>query len=90
MVNVKKDEFADLDQDWKDSIVSMSKEEVNSKIAEIAKANEELQKAKKEDEDLQEAKLAAKEAGEIYRSSAKMSKLRIQYCIRVLDDRGVE
>jgi hypothetical protein len=83
-----KGEFADLDTEWKDSIAAMPVEEINSKIAEVAKAEAENQKVMKEDQQLAEAKMAAKMAGEGYREATKMSKLRIKYCVRVLADRG--
>jgi hypothetical protein len=86
----RKNEFEDLDSAWKDGIAGMTEEEINNKIAEIAKAEEENQKLKKEDEQLAEAKEAAKIAGEGYKEASKLSKARIRFCMRVLSDRGHE
>jgi hypothetical protein len=84
----KKDEFADLDGDWKDMIVGMSAEEINNRIAEIAKAEQEVQALKKEDADLNAIREQYKVASSGYREHTKQSKLRIKYCMRVLSDRG--
>lgn len=90
MASEQKDEFSDLDNDWKESVLSMDKNEINSRIAEIAKNEVENQKAKKKDGHLREARLVVSEAGKGYRDATKDAKLRIQYCMRVLGDRGQE
>jgi hypothetical protein len=84
----RKDEFADLDSDWKSGIASMSTDEVNARIAEIAKAEQEMQATKKEDEDLNSLREQLKAAAQGYREHTKLSKLRIKFCMRVLADRG--
>jgi len=90
MAKQQKGEFDDLDSEWKDSVVSMSEEEINNRIAEIAKAESQNQQDKKDDQHLQECRLACKEAGMLYSENTKMSKLRIKYCMRILRDRGKE
>ena len=83
-----KTEFGDLENDWKDGIAAMSTEEIDKRISDIAKAEAESQKAKKDDQHLQDCKESVKAAGEGYREHTKMSKLRIEFCMRVLEDRG--
>jgi len=90
MARLPKGEFDELDSEYKDGIASMTKEEINNRISEIAKAEAESQAAKKEDQELKEAKLKASVAGEGYRESTKLAKLRIKYCIQILKDRGQE
>jgi predicted carbohydrate-binding protein with CBM5 and CBM33 domain len=84
----KKDPFAELDNEYKDSIASSSPEDINKKIAEVAKNQEENLRLMGEDQDLAEKKEAVKEASAQYREASKMNKLRITYAIRVLGDKG--
>jgi IS5 family transposase len=83
-----KSEFADLDSDFKDAIAASTPQEINDRIAEVAKNEEENQKAKKEDQQLVEAKAAAAAAGAGYKEASKMTRLRIRFAMRVLSDRG--
>lgn len=84
---VKKDQFADLPADWKDAIIGSSEEEINKRIAELAKNEEENQKAKKDDADLTEKKEQVKFASEGYRESTKGYKLRMRWIMQILGDR---
>ena len=90
MAKEKKDQFEDLDADFKAAIESMSPVEIKVKVAEIALEHSRLMKAKKEDGDLKEKQEAYKEASAVYREGVKFSKLRIDYCKAILDNKGVE
>lgn len=86
----KKDAFELLEDEFKDSVQQMSPEDIKKRVAEIALAHSELMKAKKEDQDLLEKKEAYSLASTQYRESSKFSKLRIDYCKSILDNKGVK
>jgi DNA-binding transcriptional regulator GbsR (MarR family) len=84
----KKDPFAELPNEWKDAIAQSSVEEIDKRIAELSKAEEESQNAKKLDPDLAEKREALKYASEGYKDATKGYKLRMKYIMRVLGDMG--
>lgn len=84
----KKDEFADLPEEFKDAVANASEEEINTKLATIALSQQELIEAKQSDEDFQQAKAALAVAGEVYREGAKANKLKIRFIKKVLESRG--
>lgn len=84
----KKDKFADLDEDFRDSIAGMDEAGIKRRIAEIALNQVAMNIAKENDEDLQQKQEAAKVAGEGYREVTKMNRLRIEYARQVLGDKG--
>lgn len=84
----KKGKFDDLTTEFKDAVAQSTPEEINSRIATIAKDTEALVKAQAEDQDYQTKKEALKVAGEVYRDGKKMNRLKIQYAIQVLADKG--
>jgi hypothetical protein len=86
----QKDPFDDLDLAFKESIESMSPAEINSRIAEWAKNQEQTKAAMKDDEDLAQKREIVKLAAEPYRDAIKANSLRIAYSMRVLCDRGAE
>ena len=86
----KKGKFDDLPTDFKDAVAQSSPEDINKRIAEVAKATEELRKAQENDQDYQEKKEALKEAGAVYRDGFKANRLKIQYCVQVLGDKGAK
>jgi hypothetical protein len=83
-----KDPFEALNSDFKDAVAVMPEAEIRNRISEVAIANEELRKAKKDDQDLEEKREALKYANEPYREGEKLNRLKIQFCKRVLEDRG--
>lgn len=83
-----KDPFAKLDSDFKDGIASMGEAEIRDRIAKITLDNAAIQEKKKDDSDLKAKLSEARDAGAVYRDAAKMNKLRIEYCRRVLGDKG--
>lgn len=84
----KKDKFQDLDQDFQDTVAGMNEAEIRNKIASVALNQVAVSTAKELDEDLAQKKEAAKVAGEGYAEATKMNKLRIEFCRRVLSDKG--
>lgn len=84
----KKDKFQDLDDDFKNSVAGMSEAAIRDKIAEVTLNQVEIEMAKKADQVLEAALEAAKIAGEGYKEAAKMNKLRVRFCRRVLSDQG--
>jgi hypothetical protein len=65
-----------------------TRDDLNKLISDTAKGEEENQMAKDEDQELTSAKELAKEAGEQYKEASKQNRLRIQYALRVLSDKG--
>ena len=84
----KKDIFDDLDSDFKDTAANLSPDELNARIAEVAKNEQDNLKHKKEDEDLKEKKAQATAAGAQYKEASKQNNLRIKFLMRVLGDKG--
>ena len=82
------DPFEGLETEFKDAIAGMSPEDINKRISDVAKNQEENLKLMKEDQDLSEKKELAKEAAAQYREASKSNRLKIQYCVRVLGDKG--
>lgn len=86
--NSKKDPFEDLDTDFKEAVAGMANDEIRERIAKVALDQMELMEAKKQDQDLTDKKEAYSEANAIYRDGTKMNKLRMEFCKRVLGDKG--
>jgi hypothetical protein len=83
-----KDKFKDLDGEFKDTVASMSEEEIRATIAKVSLNQVELINAKALDQDLIQKRAAASDAGAIYREGTKQNKLRIEFCHQVLGDKG--
>lgn len=88
MAKVEKDPFIDIPEEFKDAVSGMNVDEINSRIAEVAKDQVTLMKAKKEDGDLLEKREAYKEAGMGYREGTKMNRVKIEYCKQMIDNKG--
>jgi len=84
----KKGPFDELPTDFKDAVASACPEDINKRIAQIAKDTEALLKARDEDQDYQTKKEELKEAGAVYRDGKKANRLKILYCVQVLGDKG--
>lgn len=80
--------FADVPEEFRNSIDSSTDEEINKKIAEVAKNDAALKEAKKADEDLKRLKEQVKVANEPYADAAKANAGRIGYARYVLSSRG--
>lgn len=84
----KKDPFDLLTAEFKDAVAGENAEQINLRIAEIAKAeftNIELMKA---DPDLQAAKAEVKTCSQQYRDNSKTNGQKIAFCRQVLGDQG--
>lgn len=88
MARKQKNVFADLPEEFVAEIDGSTVEQINAKVAELAKAEEENQQAKSLDGDLREKKDAVKFAAEGYRENTKGYKLRMKYILAVLVSRG--
>lgn len=84
----KKEQFADLSDEYKSAIDAMTRDEIKKRVAEVALENAALMKAKKDDGDLAEKRELYREAGSVYRDAAKQNKLKIEYAKAVLDSKG--
>jgi hypothetical protein len=84
----KENPFEDLDKEWMEALESMSDEQLNSKLAELTKAEEQNLKNKKEDQDLAEKKESVKQASEQYRDHTKGYKLRVKFIVALFEARG--
>lgn len=84
----KKNPFEDLDEEWMSAVAGSTVDEINARIAELAKAQEENLAAQKADGDLAEKKEAVKFASENYRENTKGYKTRMKYIMQILGDKG--
>lgn len=84
----KKDPFADLDQDFKESAERMAEAELRDKLAQTALNQEALDDAKTKDTDYLAKKDAFSTAGAVYREGKKGNKLRTKYLRLMLDAKG--
>jgi hypothetical protein len=83
-----KDEWADLDPNFKSAIDGMSREQIQSRLGAITFDYVSLMVAKKLDQDLEDKKQIYDEANEVYKNGTKDFKLQSKYCKKVLDDKG--
>lgn len=84
----KKDQFADLPEDFKTLIEGGDAAVCKSKLAEVGLAQNTLDEAKKNDQDLAEKAESFREAGSVYRDGSKMNKLKTKYIAQRLKDLG--
>lgn len=85
-----KDPFADLSEEFRDSIATKDEAGIRSEITTAALNQVALMSAKEQDTDFHSKKEAAKEAGAVYREGSKANKLKIEFCKRELESRGKE
>lgn len=84
----KKEQWQDLPQEWKDRVNTLSREELEHEIANVAYNNCELMKLKSEDMDLASCKQSYTDAGAQYKEGSKQNKLKISYAKEMLDSAG--
>lgn len=84
----EKDPFSVVPEEFKEAVVGMDADEINTRIAKVAKDQVDLMRAKKEDQDLEEKKIAYREAGVIYREGSKLNRVKIEYCKSILELKG--
>jgi len=83
-----KDPYKDLPPEFKEAIPSMDVVDIRKTVAKVALDQAELNIAQKADQDLADKKEIAKEAGAVYKESAKLNKLKISYCRSILENKG--
>jgi len=83
-----KDEFKDLDTDFKDAVAQSTPEDIYKRVSELSKQLEDLSVAKKADQDLANILEKKRTAEAPYKDSAKDLKSRIKFALRVLGDKG--
>lgn len=86
----KKDPFAIIETEWKDAIASSTPEEINKRIAQVAKDEDENIKLKKDDEDLARIREELKTASAQYTEGTKRHKAMVAFARQVLSDKGAE
>jgi hypothetical protein len=69
-------------------VLSLSADELNTKLATLSKHAEESENAKEDDEELKEAKALASELGAPYRDAKKALRLKSKFVIKTLKDKG--
>lgn len=84
----KKDEFADIDPELKETLESMSDEEVRKKVSEFALLRQAQKEMMKEDPDVQEASDNLKVVKAPYNEAIKGAELNIKYVKFLLEARG--
>lgn len=82
------DPFSDLPADWRDAAATLSRDEIQFRIAKVAMDDSDLRKMKKDDMHLKECAEAYKDASAQYREGFKTNKLKIEFLKRALDDKG--
>ena len=78
----------DLDAEFADAVPSMSVDELNKKLADMAKYDEELNQAKELDTDLARAREQLKVCNETYKTPKKAIKLKTKLIVETLQGRG--
>lgn len=84
----KKDQFEDIADEFKDAVAGMSTDEIRSQIVKVSLNQLELMEAKKQDQDLVDKRDAYNDANAIYREGSKENRLKLEFCKRVLGDKG--
>lgn len=69
-------------------VESLQTEDLNARIARLAKDNQEVQDAKEADEGLEIAKAVTAERSAPYREAKRAISLKVRYIINLLKDRG--
>lgn len=82
------DPFEDLDEAFKDAVASSSPADINKRITEVAKAQEENLRLMREDQDLVEKKAEVAKLGEPYKQATKENAQRVYCAMQVLADKS--
>jgi len=83
-----KDQFKDLDSEFKDAVAQSSPEDIYKRISDLTKDQEDLATAKKEDQDLANILEKKRTAEAPYKEANKGLKMKVKFCLRVLSDQG--
>ena len=74
--------------DFVGEVVGLSVDDLNKRLAAIAKASQENDENQEKDEDLAKAKLLAKELGDDYREPRKTLKKKTKYIVALIKEKG--
>lgn len=69
-------------------VAGLSVDQLNTRLANLAKDGEKNEEAKEDDEDLEKAHAEAKELGAPYRDAKKAIRLRSRYIIALIKEKG--
>jgi hypothetical protein len=69
-------------------VAACSVDQLNARLAQLAKDAEVNEQAKEDDEDLEKAKAEASELGAPYRDAKKAIRLRSRYIIKLIGEKG--
>lgn len=83
-----KDPFSEVPSEFREAMMSAKDEEINGKVAEIAKNDAALEEAKLKDEDYIAKKREASVAGAVYREGKAANKQKIKFLRAILEGRG--
>lgn len=84
----KKEAWADLSEEFKDSVQGKSEQELRNMVAQVAMQEEENKKNMKEDQHLSELKIQVKDAAAGYREATKANTLKVRFLKETLELRG--
>jgi hypothetical protein len=74
--------------EFADEVASLSVQDLNNRLATLAKAAEESMQAKEDDEELEEAQTHSRELAAPYRDAAKMIRTKSKYIIGTIKEKG--
>ena len=77
-----------LTKEFEDACLTLSTEDLKTRIVECEKHISDISNAMIADDELQKAKEKAKELGAAYKENRKIEAAKIQYCLFVLEGRG--
>jgi hypothetical protein len=85
-----KDKFKDLDKEVQDKVASMDTDSIKTFIVQTVDAQSELMAAREKDLDWLSKKEELATANEVYKDGTKGNKLKVEFALRVLADRGIK
>jgi hypothetical protein len=81
-------QFQKDNPDFASEVAGLSVQDLNNRLAELAKANEWNETKKEEDEDLEKAKGLASELAAPYRDEKKALRVKSKYVIGLIKEKG--
>lgn len=85
---MSKDPYSKITKDERDEMDKLDEDQLNKKIAQVAKNDSAMEEARKMDEDLEQAKERLKVCQEPYKESRAANKQRIAYLRSLLSGKG--
>lgn len=74
--------------EFADEVGALSVQDLNNRLANLAKANEENEQKKEDDEELETARETASELAAPYKDATKALRLKSRYIIATIKDKG--